>query len=131
MPRAFTSNLLSTMTIAAAVAGSLAAQPPAPAPAFQTTAVTVGRYRLQSNPWVSLHQRLMYSARFHQTLPGALTGDDAALWKKAVDSYRAFIGNRSPVFDAALTAVNDTLSGIRGSDLPASVPPPLASHSGK
>lgn len=25
--------------------------------------VKVGRYRLQSNPWVNLHQRLVYEAR--------------------------------------------------------------------
>jgi hypothetical protein len=48
--------------------------------------VKIGRYRLQSNPWVNLHQRLLYAARFEPTTPAALSGDDASNWNKAVEA---------------------------------------------
>src|SRR5262245_39930891 len=75
----------------------------------------VGRYRLQSNPWVNLHQRLMYEARFEaQPAPAGLAGDDLAVWKKAVDDYRAFLGRRYPIFDDDLVRMNDALSATTG-----------------
>ena len=41
----------------------------------RTQAVTkVGRYTLQSNPWVNLHQRLVHEVRFKTPPPERLTG---------------------------------------------------------
>ncbi len=57
-----------------------------------TISVKVGRYCLQSNPWVNLHQRLLHEARFNTSPPQALSGDDLAKWNKAVETYRAFLG---------------------------------------
>jgi hypothetical protein len=73
-------------------------------------ATKVGRYTLQSNPWVNLHQRLMYEARFKGATPAALSGDDLSKWQKAVETYRTFLGKRSPIFDDELKQLNDTLS---------------------
>jgi hypothetical protein len=82
----------------------------------------VGRYRLQSNPWVNLHQRLLYDARFGGATPASLSGDGLAAWKTAVDAYRVMLGKRSPIEDAQLVALNATLSGAHSGDLPAGVP---------
>ncbi|HEU4931795.1 MAG TPA: hypothetical protein VFT48_06925 [Pyrinomonadaceae bacterium] len=84
--------------------------------------VKVGRYRLQSNPWVNLHQRLLYAARFEPTTPASLSGDDLTKWNKAVETYRAFLGTRSPIFDAELIRLNAALSETSTSKLPASLP---------
>ncbi len=84
--------------------------------------VKVGRYRLQSNPWINLHQRLLYAARFEATTPAALAGDDLTKWNKAVETYRAFLGKRSPIFDAELISLNAALSATSTSKLPASLP---------
>ena len=89
--------------------------------------VRVGRYRMQSNPWVNLHQRLMYEARFDDASPVALSGDDLTKWKKAVEAYRAFLGKRNPIFDVELKSLNFTLSAMTSSKLPASVPKAAAS----
>jgi hypothetical protein len=82
----------------------------------------VGRYRLQSSPWVNLHQRLLYEARFEQTPPAALSGEDLAKWKKAVETYRTYLGRRNPIFDEELKRLNAALSAARSSRLPASIP---------
>ena len=84
--------------------------------------VKVGRYRLQSNPWVNLHQRLLYAARFEPTTPATLSGDDLSKWNKAVETYRAFLGKRSPIFDDELKRLNAALSATNTSKLPASLP---------
>jgi hypothetical protein len=70
----------------------------------------VGRYHLQSNRWVNLHQRLMHEALFGTPPPEGLTADEGASWQAAVDKYRAWIGKRSPIEDAGLIQVNATLA---------------------
>ena len=95
--------------------------------AARTTAVTpsftqVGRYRLQSHPWVNLHQRLMYEARFDDAAPLPVSGPDLENWKRAVDAYRAFVGNRSPIFDRELIAMNDALATTAARDLAGKMP---------
>lgn len=82
----------------------------------------VGRYRLQSNPWVNLHQRLVHEVRFKTPPPAALSGDDLSKWKKAVEAYRAFLGNKHPIFNKELVQLNATLSKTSTLALPASVP---------
>src|SRR5215510_13354833 len=84
--------------------------------------VKVGRYRLQSNPWVNLHQRLLYAARFEPATPASLSGDDLTKWNNAVEAYRAFLGKRSPIFDDELVRLNTALSATSTSKLPASLP---------
>ncbi|HKU74422.1 MAG TPA: hypothetical protein VJR02_10905 [Pyrinomonadaceae bacterium] len=84
--------------------------------------VKVGRYRLQSNPWVNLHQRLLYAARFEATTPATLAGDDLTKWNNAVETYRAFLGKRSPIFDDELIKLNAALSATSKSKLPAAIP---------
>jgi len=81
----------------------------------------VGRYHLQSNIWVNLHQRLMHAARFKSAPPAALAATDAATWARAVDSYRTFLGKRNPIFDDGLVAMNAALSAS-GRELPETVP---------
>lgn len=82
----------------------------------------IGRYTLQSNPWVNLHQRLLHEARFKTPPPAALTGDDLAKWKKGVETYAAFLGKRSPIFDDELIKLNATLSKTTTAKLPDSIP---------
>lgn len=84
--------------------------------------VKIGRYRLQSNPWVNLHQRLLYAARFEPSTPATLSSDDLSKWNNAVESYRAFLGKRSPIFDDELMRLNAALSSASTSKLPASIP---------
>jgi hypothetical protein len=84
--------------------------------------VKVGRYRLQSNPWVNLHQRLLYAARFETSTPASLSGEDLSKWNKVVESYRVFLGKRSPIFDAELIRLNAALSATSTAKLPASLP---------
>ena len=87
------------------------------------TAVDVERYHLQSNIWVNLHQRLMYEARFGDAPPPeGLTAEDPATWKGAVDGYRAWLGKRSPLFDAELVKLNLELSRTRGAHAPKEIP---------
>ena len=78
---------------------------PAIGPASAQPATKVGRYFLQSNPWVNLHQRLLYEARFKEPPPAALSGEDLAKWKKAVEIYRVFLGNRNPIVDEELRSI--------------------------
>src|ERR1044071_2570002 len=84
--------------------------------------VKVGRYRLQSNPWVNLHQRLLYATRFEPATPATLSGDDLSKWNQAVEAYRAFLGKRSPISDDDLVRLNAALSATTTSKLPASLP---------
>jgi hypothetical protein len=79
---------------------------PATRPADPQAVVEVGRYRLQSNPWVNLHQRLLHEARFQTPAPPALSGEDLSKWRRAVENYRAFLGKRSPIFDDELIATS-------------------------
>jgi hypothetical protein len=78
---------------------------------------------LQSNPWVNLHQRLLYEARFKWDKPPAgLSGEDLTKWAKAVEAYRAYIGRRHPIFNKELISLNATLSETNADRLPGSVP---------
>lgn len=84
--------------------------------------VKVGRYRLQSNPWVNLHQRLLYAAQFEPATPASLSGDDLSKWNNAVEAYRAFAGKRSPISDVELVRLNTALSATTTWKLPSSLP---------
>ena len=85
--------------------------------------LTVGRYRLQSNPWVNLHQRLLYEAVFKWDKPPAgLSADGLAKWKQAVEDYRAYVGKRNPIFNDELIRVNDTLAETKTDRLPDAIP---------
>jgi hypothetical protein len=128
-PRSSLGAALGLLLIAAAVPAAVpAAESPAAAPGTATSpaATQVGRYRLQSNAWVNLHQRLMSEARFGTAPPARLTGDDLATWKKEVTAYAAFLGRRHPIFDVELVAINDALAAITGTALPDSIPKPAA-----
>ncbi|MBA3766656.1 MAG: hypothetical protein H0W99_06645 [Acidobacteria bacterium] len=88
-----------------------------------TLSVTkVGRYRLQSNPWVNLHQRLLHEVRFKTAPPAALSGNDLSKWKKVVEIYRAFLGKRHPIFNNELIHLNAELSKTSTPKLPDSIP---------
>jgi hypothetical protein len=91
-------------------------------PADPRAVVEVGRYRLQSNPWVNLHQRLLHEARFQTAAPAALSGEDLAKWKKAVEGYRGFLGKRNPIFDDELRRMNAALSATSRPTPPDSIP---------
>jgi hypothetical protein len=84
--------------------------------------VRVGRYRLQSNPWVNLHQRLLYEARFKDAPAVALSGEDLSKWDRAVEAYRAYVGRRHPIFDAELIRLNAELSNTNTPELPRTIP---------
>lgn len=87
-------------------------------------ALDVGRYHLQSNAWVNLHQRLLYEARGFEVVPtpAGLSAAEAARWKKAVDDYRAFVRKRNPIADQELIAMNAALSAAVGAELPEGIP---------
>lgn len=85
-------------------------------------ATKVGRYRLQSNPWVNLHQRLIHEVRFNTAPPAALSGDDLSKWKKVVETYRTFLGKRHPIFNTELVKLNAELSKTSTPKLPGSIP---------
>lgn len=82
----------------------------------------VGRYRLQSNPWVNLHQRLLYEASFKSEPPSKLSGDELTKWQNAVVRYRAFVDKRNPIFNDELIRINAALSATKTSKLPDSIP---------
>lgn len=90
------------------------------------SATKVGRYRLQSNPWVNLHQRLLHEVRFKTAPPAALSGDDLSKWNKVVETYRAFLGKRHPIFNNELANLNAELSKTTAAKLPDSIPPAAA-----
>ncbi|MEO8216349.1 MAG: hypothetical protein ABI718_04635 [Acidobacteriota bacterium] len=89
--------------------------------------IDVGRYHLQSNPWVNLHQRLLYEASFKTDPPAGLKRSALSKWTSVVDSYRNFLGKRNPIVDHELIAMNLALSGTAGADLPPGIPQPAAS----
>jgi hypothetical protein len=86
------------------------------------SATKVGRYTIQSNPWVNLHQRLIHEARFKTPPPAALSGEDLQRWQKAVETYRVFLGKRNPIFDDELIKMNAALSKTTANKLPDSIP---------
>jgi hypothetical protein len=88
--------------------------------------IDIGPYHLQSNPWVNLHQRLLYEASSGQGTPASLTDDDRATWKASVDAYHALFGTRSPIGDGPLIRINDALSTTTGDVLPETIPAPAA-----
>lgn len=105
-------------------AAPLCARPAAPAESGGARySRDVGRYRLQSHPWVNLHQWLMHEARFDSPAPAALSGDDLARWTRNVQAYRAFLGKRNPIVDEELKGLNAALSSASGDDPPSSIPP--------
>ena len=119
------SNWSYKLIVLFAVAASLMlhAQPgPAMRRAGAQPTTKVGRYLLQSNPWVNLHQRLLYDARFKGATPAALSGEDLAKWNKAVEIYRMFLGGRNPIVDDELKVLNATLSKTTTFELPNSIP---------
>ncbi len=70
------------------------------------------RYQLQSRFWLGLHQTLTEAAqRGAVPNPGA-DAHERQLWESAVAVYRQRFGNRNPVFDDELVAINDSLSGV-------------------
>ena len=114
-------SAITLLAIAANLALPAPAEPAAKRP--DAHAVTeVGRYRLQSNPWVNLHQRLIHEARFKTEPPTALSGDRLSTWKSAVETYRVFLGKRSPIFDEELIHMNTTLSRTTTPGLPGPIP---------
>ena len=93
------------------------------AAAQDRASVTVGRYRLQSNAWVNLHQRLLYEAQFKwDTPPAGLSGERLAKWAKAVEDYRAYFRKRNPIVDGELVRINDALSATAGDRAPDALP---------
>ena len=104
--------LFSSLILTADVSGQNKAQP----------ATKVGRYRLQSNPWVNLQERLFNEIRLKTPPPAALSGDDLSKWKKAVEAYRVFLGNRNPIFDDDLIRLSAALSATSTYKLPSSIP---------
>src|SRR5688572_16818742 len=88
--------------------------------------VVAGRYEMQSNFWVNLHQRLLYTAQYPDAVDLNLSGEDAKVWKMALDHYRSKFGKHSPVFNRELISINSTLSRATG-ELPAEIAPELRS----
>ena len=82
----------------------------------------IGRYCLQSNPWVNLHQRLLHEAQHDGEPPSSLAGDKLAEWKALVARYREHFGDRSAVFDRELAAIDAALATVRTLDLPQTLP---------
>lgn len=110
------SALLLTIVVLAALQAAGAAGPELPATA------EVERFRMQSNAWVNLNERLFYDATFDAPDPAGLTETETAAWTAAVEAYRAWVKKRSPLFDEELKAVSLTLSGTKGRKLPGSIP---------
>ncbi|HVR40078.1 MAG TPA: hypothetical protein VMU84_13355, partial [Thermoanaerobaculia bacterium] len=86
-------------------------------------AVEVERFHLQSNPWVNLHQRLLYAANFEAPPPQRLTDEERATWLAAVETYRTYFAKRSPIFDQELVKMNAALSATFDAELPKTIPP--------
>jgi hypothetical protein len=82
----------------------------------------VGRYHLQSNPWVNLHQRLLYEAQFDDAPLTSLAPNDLAAWKAAVEEYRKFVRKKQPINSKELMDIDAALAGTRGWELADSVP---------
>jgi hypothetical protein len=84
--------------------------------------IVVGRFQLQTRPWVNLHQRLMYAARFEPADPVGMSPAERAAWHEAVSAYRSVVGNRVPFQDAGLMAIQASLSAAPDEELPAELP---------
>lgn len=113
-----------TFFVAAVYCGLLLASGAA---AQDRPSLTVGRYRLQSNPWVNLHQRLLYEAQVEPEKPPAgLSAAGLAKWAKAVEDYRAYVGRRNPITDNELVHLNDSLSETNTDKLPKAAIPAAA-----
>ncbi len=114
-------KLMALFTVVASM--TLYAQPgPAMRRAGAQTATKVGRYLLQSNAWVNLHQRLLHEVRFKTAPPASLSGDDLSKWKRLVEAYGAFLGKRHPIFNLELVRLNATLSKTTTAKLPDEIP---------
>ena len=117
------SSLFLATAVLVAVASPLSARTDVRKPLAETHACTaVGRYCLQSNVWVNLHQRLVHEALYGGTPPKSLAGDNLARWQQAVERYRAWLGDRNPIFDRELVELNAALSRTTGETLPDSLP---------
>jgi hypothetical protein len=90
--------------------------------AFSQAGVKVGRWHMQSNPLVNLHQRLLYQTRFSDEKPSVIAGDDLIKWNHAVADYRAFVGKRDPITDDELVRMNAALSAATGFSAPKDIP---------
>jgi hypothetical protein len=77
------------------------------------------RYHFQSNPWVNLHQRLLYAAQLGPS-------DPAPQWKEPVEAYRKLFGKRSPLADQQLMLIDDVLPTVTSDRLPDTIPAPVA-----
>ena len=100
----------------------LALAAPVPSQTALPAAAEVERFRMQSNAWVNLNERLFYDATFGAPDPAGLTETETAAWTAAVDAYRAWVKKRSPLIDDELKAVSLSLSGTKGRKLPGSIP---------
>lgn len=85
-----------------------------------------GRYEMQSNFWVNLHQRLLYTSQYSDAVDLNVSGEDAKVWKMALEYYRSRFGKHSPVFNRELIGLNGALSRTSG-ELPAEIAPELRS----
>jgi hypothetical protein len=80
------------------------------------------RFQLQSRLWLSLHQTLMEAAqRDGVPNPGADAAERAD-WDAAVASYRERIGDRDPVRDRELIALDEALSRLPDDGRPSALP---------
>jgi hypothetical protein len=87
------------------------------------TVERVGRFKLQSNAWVNLHQWLMYEASFKDGHPPAgLDANQLKKWNELVTAYKTFIARHDPISGDELIRTNETLSATRDFTLPATVP---------
>ena len=124
MPPRRTRPLLALAAVSfLAIASPLSARTDVRKPLAETHAcMPVGRYCLQSNVWVNLHQRLVHEALYGGTPPKSLAGNDLARWRQAVERYRAWLGDRNPIFDHELVELNAALSRTTREALPDSIP---------
>lgn len=84
-------------------------------------ATRVGRFVLQSNAWVNLHQRLLYEAQFGTPPEAPFGGAARVQWRRAVNAYRAYFGKRNPILDVELARLDDALAQVASWTLPPSV----------
>lgn len=97
------------------------------APAAGGEPTVVGRFFLQSNFWVGLHQTLLEAAqRGGVENPGA-NPEERRAWEAAVATYRERFAESNYLFDEALLDANDRLSAVQGSAAPPALPAGLES----
>jgi hypothetical protein len=94
--------------------------------AFNGAPIKAGRWHFQSNPWVNLHQRLLYEAVFKDAHPALIKGDDLEAWNKAVDDYRVLVIKRDPIADGEMISVNEKLSATPIDRVPDNIPKSFA-----